>query len=472
MKNRKNRKRKLNNKGMTLIEVLVALTLLTVAIMPMLGSFVQVARFSEKGRILQQSTTIAQTAMENCKAYNVEAIHEQMTNSTPTFLTGDYLTGATWSNTTNGDDVTYFINNMNVDNRSIGMSVELSPIATSDKPLTEYENVNGYLDAVFVASSTKADTVDGVNVAAADRKTFFELENEFYETLLDELATEITNKMQTEIGGPLAGVSVSKDELREQYFNVLINSHNQNGLKVSRKISVTASTDISTGVDKAVVTYTYKVEDIENFEYDYGASSFSIAMGNTSAYLGKTATYSATIYSNAVSKDYAGNLERVYLYYYPMYTGYTTDSFRCVSDDVVVDTSGLKYLATGVWKDKTIDVYLIKQLNPDESVITVAEAEEFHHTGGVTVKSGDTAGIRLFHNYKTNLGDGTELTWNLGNGLSITGGACQDIGALTKTQNKKLMYEIQIKMYSNPELNSGVMTGDEILTLDGTKINW
>ena len=40
------------------------------------------------------------------------------------------------------------------------------------------------------------------------------------------------------------------------------------------------------------------------------------------------------------------------------------------------------------------------------------------------------------------------------------------------------MYQIQIKMYSNPVINTDAttgdmtMTGEEILTLDGTKINW
>lgn len=467
------RKRKLNNDGMTLIEVLVALTLLTICIMPMLGSFVQVAKFSEKGRLLQQTTTIAQTAMENCKAYNVDAIHAKMTETSHSFLTGSYLTGASWSYKTNGDTTTYFINDMNVDNRKVGMSVELTPISSTEKDITEYQQVNPYLDAVFVASSTKNDTTNGAPVAAANQKEFSALEAEFFDKTLDDLATEITNRMQTDFSGALIGQAVSKDELRNQYFNITVGSDNQNGLKVSRKITITAFTDTSTGVDKVVVTYHYTVDDVEDYKYEYNGTQYTFAMSG-SAVNGRTTTHSATIYTNAISKNYAGSLEKIYCYYYPMYNGYTQNSFRCTQDNIVVNTSGLKYFSGGVWKNKNTDVYLIKQLNTAESTTTLEQAEAFYHTGTVTAKCGDTAKINLFHNYKTNLGnpEGTELTWAEGSGLTVANGTCNDIGALTKTETKKLMYQIQIKMYSNPELNSGVMSGEEILTLDGTKINW
>lgn len=473
MKNLKIRKRKLNNSGMTLIEVMIALSLLTICLMPMLFSFVQVAKFSEKGRLLQQTTTIAQTAMENCKAYNVDAIHAKMTETAHSFLKGDYLTGASWSYEMNGDTRTYFINNMNVDNRKVGMSVELTPVSSTEKDITEYKQVNPYLDAVFVATSTKNDTTNGSPVDADDQKSFVDLETDFFDKALSDLATEITSRMQTEHGGVLNGQSVSKDELRNQYFNITFGAANQNGLKVSRKIEVKASTDTSTGVDKVVVTYTYKVDNIETYKYVYGGTEYPFTM-STSPVKGRTITHSATIYTNAVSKAYAGNLEKIYCYYYPMYNGYTQNSFRCTQDNIVVDTSGLKYFSGGVWKDKSTDVYLLKQLNSAESTTTLDQAEEFNHTGTVTVMCGDTGKINLFHNYKTNLGDpeGTALTWAEGSGLTVANGTCNDIGALTKKETKKLMYQIQIKMYSNPQLNSGVMSGDEILTLDGTKINW
>ena len=68
--------RKVNNRGMSLIEILIAMTLLSVAIVPWMYCFVNIARFSAKGRALQHTSVMAQTVMENCKAYSRRRVVE------------------------------------------------------------------------------------------------------------------------------------------------------------------------------------------------------------------------------------------------------------------------------------------------------------------------------------------------------------------------------------------------------------
>lgn len=73
----KRRNRKQNNRGMTLVEVVVAIFILSVAILPVLHTFVSSAMYNARARRNQQTTAAAQTVLENFKAYSVKEICDQ-----------------------------------------------------------------------------------------------------------------------------------------------------------------------------------------------------------------------------------------------------------------------------------------------------------------------------------------------------------------------------------------------------------
>ena len=61
-----------NNKGMTLVELLVAIAIFAAAIIPMLYAFVYSTAFNFKSQQTMQSTGIAQAIIEKCKGANVD----------------------------------------------------------------------------------------------------------------------------------------------------------------------------------------------------------------------------------------------------------------------------------------------------------------------------------------------------------------------------------------------------------------
>lgn len=69
--------RKLNNAGMTLVEVIVAIVILSVAILPILHTFLSSTIYNARSRTRQQTTAAAQTVLENFKAYSVKEICDQ-----------------------------------------------------------------------------------------------------------------------------------------------------------------------------------------------------------------------------------------------------------------------------------------------------------------------------------------------------------------------------------------------------------
>ena len=71
-----------DNKGMTLIELLVAITMLAVVISPFLKTFIISAKQNNKARETLRATTVAQNLMEGLEAFSLEDICEQVNKIT------------------------------------------------------------------------------------------------------------------------------------------------------------------------------------------------------------------------------------------------------------------------------------------------------------------------------------------------------------------------------------------------------
>ncbi|MGN0386843.1 MAG: prepilin-type N-terminal cleavage/methylation domain-containing protein [Lachnospiraceae bacterium] len=66
-----------NNKGMTLVEVLVAMMILTVVSLVLLRAFVSATKYNKIAKEKQREITLAQSIMESFKAYDMEEIVKQ-----------------------------------------------------------------------------------------------------------------------------------------------------------------------------------------------------------------------------------------------------------------------------------------------------------------------------------------------------------------------------------------------------------
>lgn len=75
------RKFRLNNKGITLVEVMAAIAILAVVTVPFLNSFLASARSNQKARDMLRATTVAQNLMESVEAFSLEEICTQINNS-------------------------------------------------------------------------------------------------------------------------------------------------------------------------------------------------------------------------------------------------------------------------------------------------------------------------------------------------------------------------------------------------------
>lgn len=70
-------KRQLNNDGFSLVELLIAIVILSIIVVPLLHSFVTAARTNAKARDTMRTTAIAEDVMENFEAYSLEELEKR-----------------------------------------------------------------------------------------------------------------------------------------------------------------------------------------------------------------------------------------------------------------------------------------------------------------------------------------------------------------------------------------------------------
>lgn len=77
MKNKRNKASMINNQeGFSLVELLVAITILAIIVLPFLNSFVTASKTNSKAREQLVATTVAQNVMEEIKATSIEALEK------------------------------------------------------------------------------------------------------------------------------------------------------------------------------------------------------------------------------------------------------------------------------------------------------------------------------------------------------------------------------------------------------------
>lgn len=456
MKNIQRKGEKLNNKGMTLIELMVAVAILSVAIVPLMYAFVSSMRYNAKGRELQQTTVLAHTIMEKCKGLTAEEIDERMLNHT--FLdsytvsadgTKVPMTNAStlWGLGTEGEH-TYFIGGVHLENQTYDVQVTIANHAREDlyngtnnvySEMLYTESMNKYNDAVFTVNTLSGFTGDAERYSVAGLD--FEAYNAALEMIHDGIKADALN------------YATITEEVNIPYTD--IETIAGNDLKLYRYITVNALSDGS-GHDVVNVSYTYTFTlEGGTFSYTYNPPSGGTAI-TLSCDLGtdEIPLFSPTfmIYDNAATSSNGAKLDNIYFFYYPAYNGGLTE--YPISEDIISINNN-----TG----RTINVHMVKQKNPvyaDVDLITM----EGLYSPDISV-SGD---VNFYHNYDQNLGNNSKLLAF----PSITG--VTPMSTLYYKKNEKLMYNVEITIYpANSYNGSYIISGAQpIITMDGTMLDW
>lgn len=140
------KKRQLNNEGFSLVELLIAIVILSIIVVPLLHSFVTSARTNAKSRSTMHATAIAEDVMEMFEAHTLEEMSDIYTSDTPSGFTNtavkDDTTGI-WTYTLRDDSTT---------SGTYDVVVKVDPTAYSavnSVDRVDISNLAGNLNAVY-----------------------------------------------------------------------------------------------------------------------------------------------------------------------------------------------------------------------------------------------------------------------------------------------------------------------------------
>lgn len=451
-------RKKVNNAGMTLIEILVAMTLLVVAIIPLSGGFIYSATNSAKAKHMQQTAVLANTMIENCKAYNVDMIKEMV-------LDGSFMPNATSSvqdtSFTAGSYLYYFDDVVVYSDAATGyesaivydVSMKIEPMG-NPKKIMDYSDINKYSDAVFIVNETPVD---------GDTFTAKECDAKAYQNGLELMAAKVNAKI-SENGWNHALFTYTDIET-----SMISGDNAGEKLKLTRTIYVDANKDDVTGEETVVVKYKYA------YNFTGGDFEFRDSVTNQMRPVDVSSLtdkeYEFPIYDNTALGD--GTLENVYLFYYPSYnpTGIVFEQ-----DEIVIDNSNFT---------DGYDVYIMKQPRSDFNVSEL-NTKESGYAPKVTVNG--IYDTDVYHNLNVNLGGGgttgslntaTHVIWkdyNYNNPDPSDPAYDPNYKSLINEEYKKMMFTVEVAVYPKDAygVSGGVMgmSEDALCTLDGTFLNW
>lgn len=414
----------LNNKGMTLIELIVAVAILVIAATPILYGFVYSAKQNVMARERQNATVIAQTIMESCKSLSQTELDQS-------FATGNFLpeaevgASAGYEHTTGS--LEYYIYNAVYQNVQYDARIKLQPHG-GEQAVLQYENMNGVTDAVHIGNG-------GPDLQA-------------YQEMITLLLGEIVSAVD-----PDGTLGFTFDETALELDK----------LKISREIIV--DTAVVDGTETATITYKYdfwcsNADNKYTFEY---LDSTGIVQNGEVEFVG---TYEPVagevIYDNSGTKAQGSTLQNIYLFYYPAYVLSDPSDpvpIPFVSDTIIVNNNvgrGLK-------------LYLYKQKNLSMgSNLYICESHSF---GSWYVKGVGSA-VEVYGNLNMNIGSDPNVELAA---LSsrMQGTASAGAGVVGKTENEQMIYDIEVSIYEKGTYSGGATppiadTAEAVAELNGT----
>lgn len=412
------------------MEVVVAIAILSIAIIPIMFTFMHSVRNNAEASQRQRAISAAQTLMENFKAVPVATIDAQFANGTFQVGTG---TGTTYAAAGTLPDRVYTITGIEYMGSAYDATVTLSAYggSSAEHVLTEFTDMNPYADAVFQSEPSTIDIV----ADSAMKNAVLTLWNEKEST-------------------PVAPVTHDVTEIDERKIEIT---------KHTFHIEAVIAAD---GSDEVYLTDIYEYK-LSNFYYTDPATGVATLLEKV---FDPVSSDRRCIYTNKDTRSQGVSLKNIYLYFYPGYRESWNSRNPWMIEEIAVNNS------TG----RPLDFFAIKQKNPLLGDIVLKTHEQ---TYMVNVTLGDN--IIMHDNLRVNLWsgesgedgsnvllpNGNDSIFSMSQGMNSyrTAGLLAQLDPTEPTASPvptRLMYQIEVVVQGT----SGLSDGKELAHLQGTII--
>ncbi len=404
-----------NNKGFSLIEIIIAIAILAIIVLPFLNSFVSSARLNERARKQLRATEAARNIMEGLKGYSIAELAKEFNyDVTDLFLIPDVMRDASFS---------YY---------EVNIGENVMPVATGNGS-SRYDAVTG--DYVFFKNTEdvynyfikgiKSDKLTANALITLKGKTEGEAAPVLNKAIYD--ISPIDTEVDAVIGNAAKSTEVSAAAAAQSIFaNDPAYSGGMTAIdadKISRRIVIDINDD---GSDVAIINW--------KIEYIYGGAS--------------TVTDLKTEGVENIGKG----LRSVYLFY---------DPWGRNKDSIVIKNN----------KNKEVNVYLVKRKINPEPFDYKAEIKLIENTG----KPKSTA--KLFTNIAASEGiysfgnKGNESITPYGKTAISLSEELVDKRDVGDEHAQKRFYEVEVKIFDKEITGADLKTANPLVTLTGGMAN-
>jgi prepilin-type N-terminal cleavage/methylation domain-containing protein len=465
-----------DNKGMSLVEVIVAITILSLVVVPVLQAMTTATIYNAKARVRQDLTLTAESIMETFKGYDLESLVD-MFNDKDKNVAGINDDDSTRYNAPTLDDIEdhnkeleFTIENIKQNNKNYTATITLTP--NGENEVFEIKNVDSSKDAVFEGTNTYDSNLYS-NIYS----------NAYMESDYEEFYSGFISKPVDKEGKSLGTKFMVADESNNA--KTITSAEEAKSLDVSSYIEVDSRELIFEIVKddegkynvNASITYRYYIKDFpfytpstvsQKHDSYYGEGETETAEDNQTAYIGELhyVTYPTngddyftyTVKFDGFSDSYkfftGEELEQLYIYYYPEY------DVPEGKDIIVINNTA---------NVADVNCYIIKQKNNDISDTRVTLYEQKYKP---TVKCTNSAeNFILYHNFDTNIGDsedGSTTSFTIPEGFtSGKGGNITTSSDLFKKEVISYTIEIDISYNGSSVTNLKSTKNESIKDIEG-----
>lgn len=458
---KRHRKIKVNNGGMSLVEVIIAITILGIVAVPVLHSLTTAMVYNSKARIRQDMTLKAESIMESFKGYDLETL-QGMFSPGGTGIAGieagvdctGYIAPDATVMTDLSADKVFQITGLK-DGRDKTYDVTITARPTGTTRVLEMENVDATKDAIY-KGDRKYDK-DAVRLALADIQS-----DSNKQDFVDYMADAPFSSGESGQALDVDGNNISTSHVEADTFVNYIELY-------ERRLTLTISDD---GSGKYVVgsklTYKYciknypyyspeKTEEKTDTYPDEGETlsappemeHFPSQLYYLDKYPEGDAYLEVTIPSTGNENEPViyenpkeAGLDRLVVYYYPQYDLGSGHDIIDIENNAGIDK---------------LYCYVIKQRAAD---ITEARTGVFEQGYSAKVEGHSSGSVfQLYHNFNENIGKGSSTT-----APTITG-FTKDEGHTASAQ----LYEDEVLLYDVELVVADTANGNVITRFESSK---
>lgn len=479
-----------DNKGMTLIEVIVAMGILAVVVTPTLRMFASSSSVNLRAKQRQRATVVGESIMESFKAYNMQTLCKQFTPTPP--ATASYKGVSSFDS---AKLEAYYPNPASPANPLIQSAFHVNGVLNQDAQKYRFELQGVKSD---ISSDKQKYDIEITAIPHKESVLRFEEPNAYSDAIIS-IGENIVSK--SSVTGDVMYATSVLEQLKEKAKDAYVSDGHGAGYSVDtasssisdlkRTIDIKVTDDVPSKVQTVSYSLTYNCKVTLSCKYTNPTTGVVTDITPKPTYLVEyrvvlnesasgEAQYTLMVYNNALTmagvkvNERQCKLDNIYLYYYPV--NKTVYGNNC-EDVIKLDAAGLNgALYSGDSEQDRmsgkapLNFIIARQMPTMLTPVQIQDDASYMYTVNGALPAGGGGKVNIYHNFCEKFSDDYTSAYETLDAANarITGGfsSCKEISK-DYLRDINVIYDLDVKIYADD--TAAFDSGNLLAEFTGTK---